>query len=154
MRSAYRVIAYIIAAEVAVQSAAIVLAIFGMLKWIDGGATLNKAVLEADEPPDFVEGIGFMIHGMNGMFLIPLFALLLLIVSFFAKVPGGVKWAGFVFLAVLVQVTLGLFAHGIPGLGALHGINALVLFSVAVMAGRRVRATADVDAYRGEPARV
>ncbi len=154
MKSAYRVIAYVIAAEVAVQSAAIVMAIFGLLKWIDGGATLNKAVLEADEPPDFVEGIGFFIHALNGMYLIPLFALILLIVSFFAKIPGGVKWAGFVFLAVLLQVALGLFAHGLPGLGALHGINALILFGLAVMAGKRVRAATDADVYRGEPARV
>ncbi len=34
-----------------------------------------------------------MLHGMIGMMLIPLLALVLLIISFFAKIPGGVKWA-------------------------------------------------------------
>ena len=34
-----------------------------------------------------------MIHGINGEMLIPLVALILLIISFFAKVPEGPKWA-------------------------------------------------------------
>jgi hypothetical protein len=61
-----------------------------------------------------------------------------LVVSFFAKIPGGVTWAALVFLAVVVQVALGLFAHALVGLGILHGANALVLFGLAVMAGKRV----------------
>lgn len=138
MKTAYKVLAYLIAVEVAIQASMIVFAIFGMLKWIDGGGVLDKALLEADEPPPFDEGIGFFVHFLNGMYLIPLLALILLGVSFFAKVPGGSKWAGFVLLAVVVQVSLGLFAHGLPALGLLHGLNALVLFLVAVMAGYRV----------------
>ena len=35
-----------------------------------------------------------MLHGINGEMVFPLLALLLLIVSFFAKVPRGVHWAG------------------------------------------------------------
>jgi len=38
-----------------------------------------------------------------------------------------------------VQVGLGIFAHGIPQLGILHGIVALVLFGAAIMAGMRAR---------------
>ena len=34
---------------------------------------------------------------MNGQFLIPLLGLALLIVSFFAAVNGGVKWAAIIF---------------------------------------------------------
>jgi hypothetical protein len=143
MRSVYRALAVLIAVEVAIQSAAVVLAIFGMLKWVDGGGTLNKALLESGEAPPFGEGVGFLIHAMNGMYLIPLLALIMLVVSFFAKIPGGVTWAGIVFALVIVQVLLGLFAHGLPALGALHGLNALVLFGVAVSAGMRVHSHVD-----------
>jgi heme A synthase len=80
-----------------------------------------------------------MIHALNGMFVMPVLGLLLLIVSFFAKVPGGVKWAGVVFGLVLLQVALGLLGHGIPALGGLHGLNALALFSAAIYAARRTR---------------
>jgi hypothetical protein len=138
MRSVYRVLAYVIAALVVVQAAAIAFAVFGLTKWVDDGGTLNKAAMESDDT-EFTGVVGFMIHGMNGMMLIPLVALVLLIVSFFAKVPGGVKWAGFVLLSVVVQVLLGMFAHDAPALGALHGLNALILFGLAVTAGMRVR---------------
>jgi len=87
----------------------------------------------------FTGFVGFMIHGINGQMVIPLLALILLIVSFFAKVPGGVKWAGAILALVVIQVTLGLFAHETPQLGPLHGMNALLLFSVAILAGRRTR---------------
>ena len=68
-----------------------------------------------------------------------------MISSFFAKVPGGIKWALFVFLATVVQVALGLFAHSIAGLGWLHGLNALILFGLAVSAGMRVNRVAAVE---------
>jgi len=61
-----------------------------------------------------------------------------LIVSFFAKVPGGVKWAALVLLAVVVQVALGIYGHENAVFGMLHGLNALILFSLAFMAGKRV----------------
>ena len=66
-------------------------------------------------------------------------ALLLLISSFFAKVPGGVKWAGLVVLLVVVQVNLGFAGHDIPALGGLHGLNALLLFAAALYTARRAR---------------
>jgi len=140
MRSAYRWLAAIIAVEVAVQAAAIAFAAFGLFKWIEDGGVLNKQVIESDQNAGFSGEAGFMIHGINGQMIIPLLAIILLVVSFFAKVPGGVKWAGYVLLAVVVQVLLGMFAHGAPGLGALHGINALILFTVAIVASRKARA--------------
>lgn len=137
MKSVYRVFAYLIALEVMVQAAALAYGVFGLSKWVEDGATVNKATMESDST-SFTGLGGLMAHGMNGMMIIPALALLFLIVSFFAKVPGGVKWAAFTLLAVVVQVTLGLTAHSVPQLGFLHGINALVLFGVAVTAGRRV----------------
>jgi hypothetical protein len=72
------------------------------------------------------------------MMVIPALALLFLIVSFFAKVPRGIMWAALVLGAVVLQVTLGLLGHEAAIWGGLHGINALVLFSLAVYAAVRV----------------
>jgi hypothetical protein len=140
MRSVYRVFAYLIAAAVAIQAASIAFAVFGLVSWIEGGGTLDKAAIESDST-HFAGDAGFMWHGIGGTMVIPLLALLLLIFSFFAKVPGGVKWALYVLVAVIVQVGLGIFAHSVSGLGALHGIVALGLFAVAFMTGHRVRST-------------
>lgn len=137
MRTAYKVLAYLVALEVVIQAAAIAYGVFGITKWVEDGATLDKAVME-DESTSFTGLGGLILHGMNGTMLIPLIALVFLIFSFFAKVPGGAKWAAFVLLAVVVQVMLGIFSHELTGLGILHGINALILFGLAVTAGMRV----------------
>ncbi|RCG31705.1 hypothetical protein DQ384_09170 [Sphaerisporangium album] len=141
MKVLYKVLAYLIAAEVAVQAMAVVFADAGMGKWVEQGGVLDKAVMESDAPP-FPEVVGLMVHGMNGIMVIPVVALLLLVSSFFTKIPGAVKAAGLVLLLVVLQVSLGILGHDIPGLGALHGLNALLLFSAAVYAARRDRAAA------------
>ena len=137
MRSAYRIFGYLIAAEVAVQAAAIAYASFGVGKFIDDGGTLDKSVVEGDDLP-FDEVVGFIVHGINGQMVIPLLALILLIISFFAKVPQGVQWAAGVFLIVVVQVFLGIFSHDVTWLGILHGINAILLAAIASTAASRV----------------
>ena len=86
--------------------------------------------------------------------IVPAIALLFLISSFFAKVPGGIKWALIVFGVTVVQVALGLFAHELAGLGWLHGVNALILFGVAVSAAMRVRRVAHASARARQPAAV
>ena len=87
---------------------------------------------------------GFIVHGINGMMIIPLLGLALLVVSFFAKVPGGVKVAAIVLGAIVVQVFLGIFGHESAYIGALHGLNAFILFGSAVYAARLAR-TADAE---------
>lgn len=137
MRTAYKVFAWLVAFGVVVQAASMVYAIAGLGIWVDAdGGVLDKAAFESEESL-FPEMVGFMIHGLNGTMVIPALAVILLIVSFFAKVPGGIKWALFVFVAVGLQVFLGIFGHVVAISGMLHGINALILFSVAVMAGVR-----------------
>jgi hypothetical protein len=130
MKSAYRVLAHLVALGVVVQAMAIAFAWFGVIHDVDGGATIDAS---------FEGNAGHAIHGMVGMNVLPLVALVLLIVSFFAKVPGGVKWAAIVFGLTVLQVVLAFVAFGAPVVGALHGLNALALFAVAVVAGRRVR---------------
>ena len=137
MRATYKVLASLVAIGVALQAMFAVLGIAGLEKWVDGGGVFDKSVMEAEDAP-FPEVFAFLAHGMNGMLVIPLIALALLIVSFFAHVPGGVKWAAVVLGLVVLQVTLGLLGHGIPFLGALHGLNALALFTCALYTARTV----------------
>lgn len=136
MKSAYRVLSFIIAGLVAFQSAVIAFAIFGLASYIQGGGVVDAA---AQQTASFTGDIGFMLHGIVGQMLIPLLGLLLVIFSFFAKIPGGVKWALFVFASIVVQVLVGIIARGAPALGLVHGLNALVLFGLAVTAAMRVR---------------
>jgi len=152
MKGFYRGLAYLVAAEVAIQAAVMVYAVAGLGIWVDqDGGVLDKAAFESEESL-FPEIVGFMIHGINGMMVIPALALILLIVSFFARIPGGVKWAGLVLLAVVVQVALGLFGHENAIFGGLHGLNALLLFGLAIMAGKRVNSvTTAVDRNDREP---
>jgi hypothetical protein len=140
MKSVYRVLAYLIALEVVVQASVIAFAVAGLGKWIMEGGVLDAAAMES-ETSGFAEEVGFMIHGINGQMIVPLIALLLLISSFFAKIPGGVLWAALVLATVVVQVLLGVFSRGgAPVLGLVHGAVAFVLFTFAVIAARRSEA--------------
>jgi hypothetical protein len=136
MRSAYKILAHSIAGLVAFQAAVMVFAIAGLYNWVSDGNQLTESHLQPESDLEFTGVIGFMLHGMVGTMLIPLVALILLIVSFFAKIPGGVKWAAIVLGLVVLQVFLGIFGHETAYSGLLHGLNALVLFSAALGAGR------------------
>ncbi|WP_426324933.1 hypothetical protein [Microbacterium sp. E-13] len=133
MRITYRVLAYTICVLVALQAAFHAWGSAGLGLYLSEGGVIDASA--QDGPPPFPEVIGLMLHGMNGMFVIPVVALILLIVSFFAKVPRGVTYAAIVFGLVLLQVTLGLLGHSIVLLGFFHGINALLLFTAALLAG-------------------
>src|SRR6185436_1848947 len=102
MRTVYKGLAYFVAIEVAVQAMAAVWAIAGLGKWVEGGGVVDKALMESEGMP-FPEVAGFIVHGINGTFVIPGIALLLLITSFFARVRGAIKWAVIVFVLVVVQ---------------------------------------------------
>ena len=135
MRLAYRIISFTICALVALQAASHAWASAGLGLYIAEGGVVDASAQEG--PPPFPEALGFMIHGINGMMVIPVLALALVIVSFFAKVPRGIAFAVGVLVLVALQVTLGLLGHGIPMLGFLHGVNALLLFATALIAGLR-----------------
>jgi hypothetical protein len=131
MKSVYRVLALAIAVGVLVQAMSIALGWFMALKDMDDGAVLDK---------NYEGNFGHSLHGIIGMMIIPLLALLLLIVSFFAGVAGGVKWAAITLGLVVLQIALAFVAFGVPAIGALHGANALALMAVAGIAGRRATA--------------
>ena len=138
MRTTYRVLAYLIALEVVVQAAALALAFAGLVHWVDGGGVLDSGVIEGDSDP-FPEFVGLIVHGINGGIVVPVLALLLLISSFFARVPRGTVWALVVLGLVVLQVMLGYSLADVPGLGAVHGANALLVFTAAFLAARRAR---------------
>lgn len=146
MRGAYRVIAHLIMVGVLLQAAFVAGGWFGTINEIDGGTVVNE---------DYEGNLGHALHGIVGMMVMPLLGLALLIVSFFAKLPGGVKWAGFTFLAIVVQVVLAFVAFGVPVVGALHGLNAFVVLGCAFYAGRVVASTRRAEPlHAGAPATV
>jgi hypothetical protein len=139
MRTAYKVLAYLVAAEVAIQAMAMVWAIAGLVKWVDAGGVFDKSLMESEGTP-FTEVFGIIVHAVNGTFVIPAIALLLVIVSFFTKVRGAIKWAVIVFVLVVAQGQIGYLGHEFPLAGALHGLNALALFGAALYTARRIHA--------------
>ncbi len=139
MIKAYRILAVIIAAEVVIQAMMIVFAVAGLGKYIDDGNVVDKAAME-DEDLSFTGVVGFMVHGINGMMIIPLLGIALLVVSFFAKFDGAVKWAGIVLASIVVQVFAGILAHDAPYIGLIHGLNAFILAGSAGFASRQAKA--------------
>ena len=157
MRSAYKNLCYFIAVLVVLQAGFVAWAFFGMTDWIDNeNGVVNKELLECDDcDQNFFAEWGFALHMFFvGFVLIPLISLITLIVSFFSKVPGAPKWAGGIVLLVILQVfVLPALAREIdPIFGALHGINALVLLGVALMAAKRVEVpSANLQTHRRPP---
>lgn len=136
MKLTYRVLAMLIAVGVVLQAATIAYAWFDVIKDLDGGAVIDE---------NFEGNAGHALHGILGLMVIPALAIVLLIISFFAKVRGGVKWAALVLLTAVLQIVLAFVSFGVAAVGALHGINALVMLAVAGTAARRA-SERDVEA--------
>jgi hypothetical protein len=136
MRTAYRVLALLIPVLVALQAALIAFGQFGIEAWVSDD---NSYTQRAQRGGDATGAVGITLHSVIGNSVIPLAALLLLAVAFFARVPGGRKWAAFVLLDVVVQIVLAVLAYDVAAVGLLHGINAFLLFGLAMMAAQRAR---------------
>jgi heme A synthase len=128
MRAVYRVLATVVLAGVVVQLASMAFGAFTTSADAEDGAAIDGAYNNA----------GQTLHQIGGM-AIGGVVLLLLIVSFFAKVPGGVKWAGALVGLVVVQIALATIAFSIPLLGALHALNAMAIATVAERAARAAK---------------
>jgi hypothetical protein len=135
VKQTYRVLSGLIALGVVVQAMAIALGGFGVLHDVDNGLVVDK---------NFQPNFGQTLHGIDGMYVIPVLGLALLIVSFFAakSVPGASKWAGIVLGLIVLQVALAFVAFGAPVVGALHGINAFAVLGSAVRASMLTRESA------------
>src|SRR5919107_5356005 len=139
MRTAYRVLALLIPVLVTVQAALIAFGQFGIEAWVSDD---NSYTQQAQDGRDATGAVGITLHSIIGNSVIPLVAVLLLVVAFFAGVPGGPKWAGVVLLAVVVQIALAVLAYNVAAVGLLHGVNAFLIFGLAMMAAQRGRVRA------------
>ena len=151
MRTAYKLLAYAVAAEVAIQAMAVVWAMAGLGKWIQQGGVADASLMESEAIP-FPEVAGFIIHGINGTFVVPIIALALMVLSFFTRRRRAIVVAVAVFVLTVLQGQLGFLGHEIPGIGALHGLNALILFATALYAARGVQISGRADRAVDEPA--
>ena len=122
MRSTYRALAGLIAIGVVLQAAFIALAWFTVMNDVEGGAIF-------DENTEY--NLGQSMHAIVGTMVIPVLCLALLVVSFFAGIPGGVTWAAIVVGVAALQIVLALFSFEAPWLGIVHGLNAFALAGVA-----------------------
>ncbi|MBB4745735.1 hypothetical protein BJY16_009194 [Actinoplanes octamycinicus] len=114
---------------VVVQLVAVAAAWFQVLSDVDDGGVFDNNT----------QNWGHALHSVVGGMVIPLLAVVLLVISFFAGVPHGVRYALFVFGAVVLQVVLAFASYSVPGLGALHGLNALAVAGLAENAMRKAR---------------
>jgi hypothetical protein len=129
MRTTYQWLARLIALGVVFQAAFVAFGTFDVFNAADDGRAFTA---------DTAYNAGQTLHSVVGMMIIPALALVLLIVSFFAGIPGGIQIAVLVLGLVVAQVVLGLVSFPVPWLGLLHGINAFVLAGVAGgLAGQR-----------------
>jgi hypothetical protein len=134
MRGAYRILAIAIPVLVGIQAAVIALGQFGIESWVGDGHAYTERV---SDNGDATGALGIALHGVIGMMVIPVVALALLVVAFLVRVPGAVRWAALVLLDVVVQVLLAMAAGSVPAIGLLHGLNAFLLFGLAMMAAQR-----------------
>jgi hypothetical protein len=142
MKATYRVLAYLIPVIVALQASFIALGVFGLGKYVEDGNDFTKSVLENGGSTG---DIGFALHSFGAM-AAALVALVLLVVSFFAKIEGGIRAALFVFLDVVLQWVLAFVSFGVWAIGILHGLNAFLMFGLGLMAAaaatRSIKGTA------------
>lgn len=135
MRAAYKWLGHLIALGVLLQAMWIAFGFFAVSNKIDGGARFDKEYVENNSV------FGLDMHWLFGTTVIPLLGLVLLVVSFFARVPGGPRWAGLTLLAIVLQVALAFIAFAAPAVGLLHGLNAFVILGLAELSARRAAGT-------------
>ena len=156
MKKAYQIVAGLIALAVMLQALFIAWTFFGLNDWVtEQGGVLDKAAIDGleDGSVTYTGSAAFGFHVLNGLMVIPALALVLLILSFFAKVPRGIMFA--VVLVVLIFLQMGVLpglAHDVnPFFGGLHGLNALFILGAAGSAASAAGKAAKADK---EPAEV
>ena len=125
LRSVYRLSAYLLALAVAVQVALIAFGAFALEHEID-----SRPVADGDTT-------GVRLHQTFALVVLFL-AVVLFAVSLAAGIRHGVWWAATALGLVLLQFALAYAADSAPIIGLLHGVNALAVFTVALLAGTRV----------------
>lgn len=127
MKATYVWLTRLIALAVVLQAAFIAWGTFDIFNAANDGRAFT-------EDTDY--NAGQALHSTFGIMVIPLLALLLLIISFFARIPRGVIMALAVLGLVVLQIVLAFLSFPAPVIGLLHGVNAFILAGVAGFAGR------------------
>lgn len=128
MKSAYRVLATLIAIGVAAQVAFIAFGTFRTSADAEDGVGIDSSY----------SNTGLDLHSIGGSVIGGL-VIVLLIVSLFAKVPRGRMFALILVGMVALQFLLAVVSYGTPVIGVLHGLNGLAIAGVAGFAGRLTR---------------
>lgn len=156
MKKAYQIIAGIVALEIFLQALFIAWGMFGFSNWIEDGGVFDKAAADSAEEGglEFAGSIGWGLHFINGLMVIPVIVLLLFVLSFFAKVPRGITFASVLVVLVILQVMVlpGLAREVNPFFGGLHGFNALLILGTAISASRAAATAAKETSERAEVA--
>ena len=101
MKQVYRVLAYLVAAGVAVQAASISYGMFGLIKWIEGGGTLDQST---ELTPALGGWIFVACHGWH--FRPPRHFAAVFDQLVLCQGAGGIRWALIVLGVTVLQVAL------------------------------------------------
>lgn len=126
MRSTFRYLTSVLFVAVVVQVA---LAAFGAF----------NAVHKSKHAPIAHKAIdnGFGPHALLGYIIILVMLVLLVVAAVGRLGQPSMRLAGGLLLAGIIQAILGMISENAPGVGVLHGINALVIFSLSGMLAHR-----------------
>ncbi|RSZ65537.1 hypothetical protein EAH68_01925 [Corynebacterium hylobatis] len=133
MRTAYRVLAAVIILLVVVQAAGTAWFTSGLARHLIAGGTIDSAEIDINNLP-FTAVWGVIIHMISGLYVIPALAIILLIIGYLTHDRKALTLAMAVTVLVAIQVALGLGAKALTGLAFLHGVNALLILGVTVLA--------------------
>jgi len=137
MRALYIWLSRLIALGVVLQVLFIAWSAFDIVKNAGDGVPFTE---------DTEANIGQALHLYVGMMAIPALALIFAIVSFFAKVRGGVALAWVTLGLVVLQIVLAYVSFAAPVVGMLHALNAFAIAAAAGIAGSRAGKPLDTPA--------
>lgn len=145
MRKGFQVTAGLIMLMVLWQAGTIAFGWFTTLNEVEAGSAFSSI---EDDP-----NAGYALHQLGGELVTPLLGLVLFALSFRAGFPGAVRLGGMTLGAIVLQIVLAFAGTSLPVVGALHGVNAFVVFGLALMCLRRAKpAGGDRTAPEARPA--
>jgi hypothetical protein len=128
LRKAYSAVGALLILEYLTQFYLIATALFTLVQaWHQSaGNPTSKAIYDSFKNADAIASI----HVFNGYYVIPITTLVLVGLSFAARLPRRTSWLTSLLL-VLLLLQMALVWLAIPGVTALHALNAIVLLGLA-----------------------
>lgn len=148
MKVTYRVLAWVICILVMVQAATHAWFSAGAGRFLAEGGTLD---LSGASGMQFPEVLGVIIHGMSGMYVIPVVAIAFMVVGYLTHSRYGLVIAVVTAVLIAIQVALGLGAANTAFLALFHGMNALLIFAAALYADHYMRSLSHVHIEDRQP---